>query len=88
MFITDGFFRVHHPDKRSSNPQGSDEIFKEIGYAYQVSKCSWEREGGKILIKAVLFRFCRMQINERFMTREVLLHLKSRKALRTSTSTT
>jgi hypothetical protein len=28
--------RVHHPDKRANNPQGSDEAFKEIGYAYQV----------------------------------------------------
>ena len=27
---------VHHPDKRTSNPEGSDEAFKEIGYAYQV----------------------------------------------------
>eukprot|EP00802_Teleaulax_amphioxeia_P018090 Tamp_18268.p1 GENE.Tamp_18268~~Tamp_18268.p1 ORF type:complete len:412 (-),score=75.83 Tamp_18268:101-1336(-) len=27
---------VHHPDKRASNPNGSDETFKEIGYAYKV----------------------------------------------------
>ena len=27
---------VHHPDKRTSNPEGSDEAFKDIGYAYQV----------------------------------------------------
>lgn len=27
---------VHHPDKRASNPTGSDETFKEIGYAYKV----------------------------------------------------
>ena len=27
---------VHHPDKRAANPEGSDETFKEIGYAYKV----------------------------------------------------
>ncbi|KAJ1479889.1 DnaJ domain-containing protein [Baffinella frigidus] len=26
---------IHHPDKRSQNPMGSDEAFKEIGFAYK-----------------------------------------------------
>jgi DnaJ-class molecular chaperone len=28
--------RIHHPDKRSQNPSGSDEAFKEIGYAFKM----------------------------------------------------
>lgn len=28
--------RVHHPDKRASNPTGSDDTYKEAGHAYRV----------------------------------------------------
>mmetsp|Transcript_12704 Transcript_12704/g.31947 ORF Transcript_12704/g.31947 Transcript_12704/m.31947 type:complete len:419 (+) Transcript_12704:142-1398(+) len=27
---------IHHPDKRANNPEGSDQTFKSIGYAYKV----------------------------------------------------
>lgn len=35
---------VHHPDKRASNPHGSDEAFKEIGYAYKVLSDAEKRQ--------------------------------------------
>lgn len=35
---------VHHPDKRASNPTGSDEVFKEIGYAYKVLSDAEKRQ--------------------------------------------
>lgn len=35
---------VHHPDKRASNPHGSDDTFKEIGYAYKVLSDSEKRQ--------------------------------------------
>ncbi|EKX49820.1 hypothetical protein GUITHDRAFT_104215 [Guillardia theta CCMP2712] len=35
---------VHHPDKRANNPEGSDDTFKQIGYAYKVLSDSEKRK--------------------------------------------